>query len=109
MAQRSRFDFMLSSNVKDIDDEAFPDVLSVDYLNTQFTELPKFTEVTQPDIERFWLFMYNYYGNCDYDDLLLMINNVPYVTCLQPGDPIYLPKLSDIESFNEQKQAGSET
>lgn len=100
----SRYDLMQQSKTSfdSEDGAAWPDPLSVNYVQTQFTEIPVAATVSQSDIERFWLFMLKNYNLQDHDDILLTLNNVPYIGLLAPGDTIYKLSKNDIENFSLQ-------
>lgn len=105
----SRYDFMEESKTQ-VDPEdgvPYPDPLSVNYRSTQLTTIPKYVLIEQRYIDKFWLFMSDFYNEVEYDDILLTLNNVPYVGDLEPGDPMFLIKLDDLKNFNKQKQPGS--
>ncbi len=97
---------MLNSKVRDSEDgEQFPDPLSASFENTQFTNIPQTHTITAGDISKFWLTMYNHYGLVELDDVLLSLNGVPHISCLEPGDTIYMLDINDIRNFNTQKTA----
>lgn len=89
---------MKDSQVKDaVDQDNYPDPLSINYNNIILTELPGRTALTKADIEKFWLFMSRQYKNIsETDDVLLIVNDVPYLGMLQPGDYVYLPVVTDL-------------
>ena len=100
---------MTPSKVFDeVDGEAYPDPLSVKYVNSQLSSLPEKHTVSILDIEKFWLFMQNNYGVSQYDDILLTLNGVPYIGSLEPGDVIYKISMNDLKNFNAQKKPGKE-
>lgn len=106
---RSRYDMMAPSKVFDeVDGEAYPDPLSVKYVNSQLSSLPETHTVSILDIEKFWLFMQKNYGVSEYDDILLTLNGVPYIGSLEPGDVIYKISMNDLKNFNAQKKPGKE-
>ena len=39
----------------------------------------------------FWKEVYDIYGVCGYDDIILTINGVPHKNLLETGDIIYFP------------------
>ena len=54
---------------------------------------------TQNYIDRFDIFMYEYYNVAEYDDLILFLNNIQYKGDLVAGDKLLMPKKEDIEDF----------
>ena len=105
---KSRYDYMKESSVVDIDNENYPDPLSVTYNDIQFTQMPTFQKVTEGDLNKFWLYMYKNYGMVDSDDVLLNINGIPYIGTMNPGDIIFNIPPEDLAKFATQKIAGME-
>lgn len=99
---RSRYDFMKPSNVVDTDGEQFPDPLTAPYNNIQYTQQTAAKQIGTGDIAKFWMFMLENYGVQELDDVLLSINQIPYIGYLEPGDLIYLIDSNDIQNFNSQ-------
>jgi hypothetical protein len=100
----SRYDLMTEADSAfDAEDgERYPDPLSVNYAKAKFTEIPHSVKVTQGDIHKMWLHMYNNYdGLKDHDDLLLNLNGFPYVGLMTPGDTLYEISKTDLENFNQ--------
>ena len=93
--------------IDSFDNQPYPDPLSINYKNTQLTSIPEYIEIDQNYIEHFWTLMYNVYGRQDMDDILLALNNVPYIGALTPGDKIFLIKDTDLLNFHTQKQPGA--
>lgn len=104
----SRYDFMTESDKKDTDGETYPDPLSIQYNDVQFTKIPTAVQLTAADLSKFWLFMYKKYGVSEYDDILLNINGIPYIGGEEPGDILFEIDLDDLKSFNTQKINGLE-
>ena len=97
---------MKASRIKDrVDQELFPDPLSVNYNLTQMSQIPKLRSVSSVDLYRFWVFMLKHYdGIAEADDVLLTLNNVPYLGMLEPGSEIYLVDISDLRRFASQQK-----
>lgn len=102
----SRYSAMKESHVKDIADHAlYPDPLSVNFNNTQMTQIPKLRTFSTVDLRRFWIFMFKQYGGiAEADDILLTLNSVPYLGMLQSGDNIYIIDISDLRNFSSQQK-----
>lgn len=95
----SRYDYMEASKVKDeISNDYFPDVLSLNYLNFKMSDIPNKDIMSDDKINLFWREAYNYYGTCQYDDIVLTLNGIAHKNFLKSGDVIYFPKVSDINS-----------
>lgn len=104
----SRYTYMKSSNIKDIDDDTWPDPLSVNYADVQFSEIPSAVKLSQADLDKMWLFFYKQYGFNDLDDIYLNINAVPHIGTLNPGDILCNVAERDIRNFTNQKLVESE-
>jgi hypothetical protein len=100
----SRYELMTESKraFDPEDGEAYPDPLSVNYAQTQFTSIPSYARVGQADLEKFWVWMKKNYNLQDHDDILLTMNNVPYIGMLRAGDEIYKISVNDMENCNVQ-------
>lgn len=94
----SRYDAMAESKIKDTEDQvAYPDPLSINFNKVQLTSLPRLREVSEADLTKFWLFMLKQYIDiAEGDDILLTINNVPYLGLLKTGDGLFLPIAEDL-------------
>lgn len=104
----NRYDFMKESDVRDIDNVAYFDPLSVSFNDVQLTSAPPMKKLTDKDITKIWLFMKDNYGVQDEDDILLEMNEVPYRGMLKPGDDIFLVSKDDMDNFNSQKLGSTE-
>lgn len=103
---KSRYDFMTESKITDIDNEPYPDPLSVSYNDVQLTKMPTSSQLSIGDITKFWLYMRKVYGIQEFDDVLLNINGVPYKGMLKPGDEIFNIEVEDLFNFHTQKLPG---
>lgn len=99
----SRYNALANSKVKDpVDQDNYPDPLSINYNNMALTEIPGRTTLSKIDLDRFWLFMNKQYsGGNEADDILLIINDVPYLGMLAPGDSLYIPAAADLYAITK--------
>lgn len=104
----NRYDFMEESDVRDIDNVAYYDPLSVSFNDVQLTSAPDAVRIADKDITKIWLFMRDNYGVQDEDDILLELNEIPYRGMLKPGDTLYLISKNDLDNFATQKLGSSE-
>ena len=89
---------MKPSVVEDeIDQDFFPDPLTLNYHAFELKDGVSAVELTDVDILQFWKFIYKHYGTPEYDDIVLSLNNVSHKNFLNPGDVIYIPTREDIE------------
>lgn len=90
----NRYDLMESSSQIDTEDnlskDTYPDPLLLSINNNKQIRVKEHS-LKSYELKRFWLTNYSIYKDTDYDDILLLFNNVPYVTMLDAGDILYLP------------------
>ena len=94
----SRYDFMIEGTVKDEKSgNYFPDPLSLNYHNMA---LPRGYHVernlSDDDIMLLWERVSQYYGAPQWDDIVLMINNVPHINLLRDGESLIFPSEESI-------------
>ena len=77
----------------------WPDVITFPINKFIWTSTPEVITLTQNYIDRFDIFMYEYYNVAEYDDLILFLNNIKYKGDLVAGDKLLMPKKEDIEDF----------
>lgn len=100
---------MKESEVADIDNQKWPDPLSVTYNDVSFKAVPTEARLSAADLDKFWLFMQKNYKRTDLDDILLNLNGIPYIGMEQPGDVILKLDIDDIQNFDIRKVSGSES
>ena len=96
---KSRYDYYAESSVLDEDGQAYPDPLNVDFNKGKIEKIPIGAKITATQISKPWTIMEDYYKAEDMDDILLLENNIPYITYLRPGDNIYIPQGNDLTGF----------
>jgi len=100
MTSKSKYLTMQSSKVyKDIEGNYYPDIFTFGINNINIVNKPTKYYLSDQDISRFDILMYNYYGSSEYDQLVLWINNIEHIADKNPGDTIYLPDKEDLDSF----------
>lgn len=98
----TRYSYMRESLVEDIDGEAYPDPVSLNYKAFQANDFIEAYTLGEFDLERFWLTASKKYGKAELDDIVLTLNGIPHKHFLKIGDTIHYPAKSDIErSFSE--------
>lgn len=83
----------------DSNNQPYPDPLTLNLNKFVYTEELKPHTITQVEIDRFDLFLYDEYGNCYYGDIILLLNKKGSIHEFLPGDTIYLPAKEDIDKF----------
>jgi hypothetical protein len=94
----SRYNFIAPSLQRDIDNETYPDPLTLQYTSFEVTEPMTPVELTQRDILYFWLKTAEIYGTAEYDDIVLTLNGVSHKNELYEGQVLLFPSRNDIES-----------
>lgn len=100
---KSRYDYMRESWIaKDIDGEAYPDPLTIDYksLTDSADGVPSTYTLTEPDVLKLWKSYYKATGKTEMDDVLYTLNGIEHVGVLEPLDQIYL---FDVDSIHQYK------
>jgi hypothetical protein len=96
----SRYDMMTTSSVADpIGNEPYPDTLSVNYADFTYSQPPVQFDPDDRFIRKPYLLSYVLYKVTYYDDILLMINNIPHLSKMADKPFIYLPVLEDMTRF----------
>lgn len=96
---KSRYDVMTASIEQNTRGLYYPDVLTFDMNKFTYNYALKEVIVTQRYKDRFYLACFSLYQTCDYDDIVLWLNNKESVHSLVIGETIYFPDIRDIESF----------
>lgn len=98
---KSRYDYMRTSIVEDIDGNQFPDPLTVDYQSVvrATRTLPSTMTLSRVDLKKFWVKYYKTTGKQELDDVLLSINGVEHFGVLEPGDSLYLFNTDSVAQF----------
>lgn len=101
----SRYNFMTEGSVRDdISGSYYPDTLSLNYHNMV---LPKDIhwerDLSDDDIMFLWERVGRYYGTPQWDDIVLMVNNVPHINLLRNGESLIFPdELSIINAYSKE-------
>lgn len=95
----TRYTLMNESNVVDTFGNPFPDLFTFPLEKFKITKATQKYVLTSNDIDRFDLLISAYYGTADYDDIVLIFNQINLIYEKSPGDVIYLPDIYDIETF----------
>lgn len=95
----SRYSIMKESQEKDIDSETYPDVLSVDYSTFKYTNPPVIAGIDETMTEKFYYKCYSFYGEPQWDDVILNLNSVPHISQLYARETLKFPEKNDLLSF----------
>jgi len=87
------------------DDVDIFDSQTVDWSKFEFTNGYTKHNVTTTEILRFYLVSSAYYGNVDYEDILLLINNITDPFEMAAGSEIKIPKIQDLKTFIYQNRS----
>ena len=99
----SRYDLMKTSTVLDpLDQTPYPDPLSIDFNLTVLTKVPTAVALDYTATQKFWVFYQKFYKTTiEGDDLLLILNSIPYLGMLQTGDSLQFPTIEDIQNMKD--------
>lgn len=97
----SRYDYMRTSNVEDIDGEQYPDPLTIDYQSVveHTTGVPRSFTLSLPDLKKLWVKHYKETNRTEMDDVLYSVNGIEHVGVLEPEDTITLYDVYDVRQF----------
>ncbi len=102
----SRYDLMEDTvNLDESGLDTYPDPLAFFEKLEAFPhqEPPIQYEATTAFVKKPYLVLYGYYQDAyKYDDIVLFLNDVPYLSTLEEGDPIYIPAFRDMIKFYTQ-------
>jgi len=83
-----------------VSSDTYPDVLTYFEKLDEFTQgIPLQYEATQIFIQRPYLITYAYYQIAAFEDLILTLNNIPYISKVEEGDILYIPDKIDVINF----------
>jgi hypothetical protein len=101
----TRYDLMEDTTNLAEGSDTYPDCLSFFIKLEDFiqSEPPLQYGVTSLLIQRPYFITAQYFGLPTYDDLLLTLNQIPYISTMTEGDPFYIPAKSDVYSFYTSK------
>ena len=70
----SRYQYMKASSVRDINQNNFPDPLSINYNNISLSKKPEILYIEESDIKYFWMVSNKIYGAPELEDMALSLN-----------------------------------
>lgn len=96
---KSRYDYMVDGQVVDIDNEYFPDPLSLNYVAFEPTQPMDPVDLSTEGIKKFWWVVQRTYGEPSFlDDIILTLNGALHRNFLKEGDILFIPIKDDIEN-----------
>ncbi len=78
---------------------SYPDVFTFPINKFIYTRKPYDYALSIRDINRFDILMAEVYGDANFGDIVLWLNNISHIQIMNPGDYIKLPSSDDIRSF----------
>jgi len=93
------YDIMSDSTTSDGEGGFYKDVLSFRTTSFVANKIPIEYDITENDVKRIDLLMQRAYGAPQYDDLVLLLNNIGLIDEAETGTKIYLPDKSDLDNF----------
>jgi len=61
--------------------------------------------LTEQEIYKPYLIAYKYYGEVEYEDIILLLNNIEHIFDCRPGIKLRIPKINDIDDFLLENKA----
>lgn len=96
----SRYSLMVASEVLDENSgEVYPDILSANYSEFEFTTIPSTIEIGFRYTEKPFYLIKDAYDKYIGDDILLDLNLIPHYKYLTVGAPFYIPSQIDFDNF----------
>jgi hypothetical protein len=81
------------------DPEMIYNPMSVDFSKFEYTSGYYNHRLTQIEIEKPYLLSLQYFGEVSFEDIILLINNIPDIFEVPVGTEVKIPKLQDVQSF----------
>ena len=94
----SRYQYMKASPVRDINQNNFPDPLSLNYNSISLSKKPEILYVGESDIRYLWMVSNKIYGEPELEDVALSLNGYSHKNFLEEGDPVIFPDKEDIKA-----------
>ena len=94
----SRYQYMKASPVRDINQNNFPDPLSLNYNNIFLSKKPEIIYVEEGDIKYLWMVSNRIYGAPELEDVALSLNGYSHKNFLEERDPVIFPGKEDIKA-----------
>lgn len=95
----NRYDLMQNSVVKDIDNQNFPDPLSVNYNEFAMSSSPYRKKLDSRHLIRPWTLLYSMYSINYYDDIVMNLNGIDLRSSLDASDDLFVPTREDLDNF----------
>jgi len=81
------------------DGDVIRDSTSIDWRKFEWTNGYYIHKVTKKEMQKPYLIAAAYYGDLEYEDIILLLNNVEDPFEMVPESEIYIPKLEDVKKF----------
>ena len=94
----SRYQYMKASAVRDVNQNNFPDPLSLNYNGISLSKKPEILYVEESDIRYLWMVSNKIYGAPELEDVALSLNGYSHKNFLEEGDPGRVPDKEDIKA-----------
>jgi hypothetical protein len=72
---------------------------SIDFSTFKWTNGYYNHKLTKKEIEKPYILSFQYYGVVDYEEMILLVNNIPDIFEVPIGTSIKIPKLDDLKIF----------
>lgn len=104
---RTIYNLMQKSIGTDSSGNKLPDGMTFNLNNFEFTNPSSEYELTEKDVYRFDQVILKFYNSVNYyQEMVLLLNNIPFLTEDYIGEIIYLPLKEDLDNYyiNNRKQ-----
>lgn len=91
--------YNIQSIMTQIDGVTIYDPTSIRWTEFEFTNGYYEHEINTHEILKPYLISYHYYGTVDYEDIILLINNIENIFEVPVGSAIKIPKIDDLKNF----------
>ena len=91
--------YKLETTLDETDNIIIKDPTSVDWKSFEWTNGYYIHRITKLEIMKPYLISFAYYNTLEYEDLILLLNNIADPFEMITESEIYLPKIEDIKTF----------
>jgi len=95
-----------STEVKDVDDQFWPDPLTFPINRLRLTDNSYVIGVDSRDVQRIDALMHSFFSVPEFDDIVLWLNNIPYLPEITLGSELTFPTRTAIDSFLLDNRVG---
>lgn len=91
--------YSIYNKLQDKDSIVIYDSTSVDWSTFDWSQGYYKHVLTKTEVLKSYMISYAYYNSMEYDDIILMLNNIADIFEVEPGTEIYIPTLENLQNF----------